>query len=168
MVGLAHDALLCLILPHPLQLGYLWCAEFGFHPAAEFHLTDSACFLDNSGQCMVPVPVSSNTFSCLDIFSSLQNLYIALNKNNTPNTTQLCRPLLSTVERKTLCFALGQELQNKKRQLEQQLREKDKQLQEKDKLLEEKTKQLQEQTLPESSAPIRRRNSMDCIPPRSE
>ncbi|XP_053341154.1 golgin subfamily A member 6-like protein 25 [Clarias gariepinus] len=48
---------------------------------------------------------------------------------------------------------------------ETQLMERDKQLQEKDRLLEEKTKQLQEQTDPESSAPIRRRNSKDTLHP---
>ncbi|MCJ8750275.1 hypothetical protein PDJAM_G00260750 [Pangasius djambal] len=48
---------------------------------------------------------------------------------------------------------------------ETQLMERDKQLQEKDRLLEEKTKQLQEQTDPESSAPIRRRNSKEGLPP---
>ncbi|XP_058239048.1 interaptin-like isoform X1 [Hemibagrus wyckioides] len=83
---------------------------------------------------------------------------------------------------------LGQEQQDKKRQLEEktqlsetnknleekesllteretQLIERDKQLQEKDGLLEEKTKQLQEQTDPESSAPIRRRHSKEVFPP---
>ncbi|XP_060768971.1 trichohyalin-like isoform X3 [Neoarius graeffei] len=69
----------------------------------------------------------------------------------------------------------NKELDEKNKQLEEkerllteretQLMERDKQLQEKDRLLEEKTKQLQEQTDPESSAPIRRRNSKEGLHP---
>ncbi|KAF4078838.1 hypothetical protein AMELA_G00186140, partial [Ameiurus melas] len=62
---------------------------------------------------------------------------------------------------KTKLEKFTEELQER----DEQLKLKDKQLQEKDRLLEEKTKQLQEQTDPESSAPIRRRNSSTVLPP---
>ncbi|KAM9440990.1 uncharacterized protein Hap1MRO34_026116 [Clarias gariepinus] len=70
---------------------------------------------------------------------------------------------------------MGQDLQDKERQLQEmtiileqqktELAEKNKQLEKTERLLEEKTKQLQEQTDPESSAPNRRGNRKDVLPP---
>ncbi|KAM9441502.1 uncharacterized protein Hap1MRO34_026486 isoform 1-T2 [Clarias gariepinus] len=71
-------------------------------------------------------------------------------------------------QQKTELAEKNKQLEEKERCLterETRLMERDKQLQEKERLVEEKTKQLQEQTDPEPSAPIRRRNSKDELPP---
>ncbi|KAF7688907.1 hypothetical protein HF521_013714 [Silurus meridionalis] len=107
----------------------------------------------------------------------------------TENTQRLQMKEKTLEEKNTLLREITEECEKSKRTLEEnqkqikdnerklenilkeletsknKLMERDKQLQEKDRLLEEKTKQLQEQTDPESSAPIRRRNSMDVLPP---
>ncbi|KAG9282094.1 trichohyalin-like, partial [Astyanax mexicanus] len=51
------------------------------------------------------------------------------------------------------------------RERDTQIMEREKQVEEKDRLIEERNKQLQERTDPDPSAPVRRRNSMDFIPP---
>ncbi|KAM9441504.1 uncharacterized protein Hap1MRO34_026486 isoform 2-T3 [Clarias gariepinus] len=74
-------------------------------------------------------------------------------------------------QQKTELAEKNKQLEEKERCLterETRLMERDKQLQEKERLVEEKTKQLQEQTDPEPSAPIRRRNSKDELPPIME
>ncbi|XP_053341948.1 centrosome-associated protein CEP250-like [Clarias gariepinus] len=102
--------------------------------------------------------------------SQLENM----NKLLSEKETQLKNTDKERETSKNKLETLAWQLQDEKRQLEEmmiileqqktELMERDKQLQEKDRLLEEKTKQLQEQTDPESSAPIRRRNSK-VLPP---
>ncbi|XP_053341142.1 trichohyalin-like [Clarias gariepinus] len=84
---------------------------------------------------------------------------------------QLQEMMIVLEQQKTELAEKNKQLEETERHLterETQLMERDKQLQEKDRLLEEKTKQLQEQTDPESSAPIRRRNSKDVLSPYSD
>ncbi|XP_053086280.1 microtubule-associated protein 1A isoform X2 [Pangasianodon hypophthalmus] len=81
---------------------------------------------------------------------------------------QLQEMMIVLEQQKTELAEKNKQLEEKESLLterETQLMERDKQLQEKDRLLEKKTKQLQEQTDPESSAPIRRRNSKEDLPP---
>ncbi|XP_058239031.1 trichohyalin-like isoform X1 [Hemibagrus wyckioides] len=81
---------------------------------------------------------------------------------------QLQEMMIGLKQQKTQLAEKNKELEETESLLterETQLMERDKQLQEKDRLLEEKTKQLQEQTDPESSAPIRRRNSKEWLLP---
>ncbi|XP_047665308.1 trichohyalin-like isoform X4 [Tachysurus fulvidraco] len=80
----------------------------------------------------------------------------------TERETQLTERETQLTERETQLTERETQLTER----ETQLMGRDKELQEKDRLLEEKTKQLQEQTDPESSASIRRRNSMDFLPPK--
>ncbi|XP_047665332.1 WD repeat-containing protein 87-like isoform X5 [Tachysurus fulvidraco] len=82
---------------------------------------------------------------------------------------QLQDTMIVVEQQKSELAEKKQQLEEKERLLterETQLMERDKELQEKDRLLEEKTKQLQNHPPPsESSASIRRSNSMDLLPP---
>ncbi|XP_036419404.1 calponin homology domain-containing protein DDB_G0272472-like [Colossoma macropomum] len=105
----------------------------------------------------------------------------SVNKQLKDKDSQLENQIKLLREKETLLEVTVKEVEEKERLLRErdtQLMEREQQVEEKDRLLEERNKQLQERTdpdsrnppdlseeTPESAAPLRRRNSLDRLPP---
>ncbi|KAB5513454.1 hypothetical protein PHYPO_G00249300 [Pangasianodon hypophthalmus] len=85
--------------------------------------------------------------------------------NNLNNLTLLCCLCSCLYGDFWVCRSDRKWTEDERMEMEKSALLTDEQIKEKNRLLEEKTKQLQDQTDPESSAPIRRSNSKDFLPP---